>query len=344
MKLAELADAAMLPLRNLTVFFALLMFWALLWLVAMAGILGIWLAILIIPAMFRFMSNLVETVGRGLKPVPPGLEFFRWIGDSWSLFPAVFVILLGWVSYDIYLKFGATPMTLLLLVAGLLYPAMLGVLSVTHSPLQALNPLALTRMIRCIGPSYLIAPLYLAVLVYASSLLLPLPAALQLLLQLLMIFSLHAVIGALLAPHAVFDDVYLPELLTPADAEIEGDIEKARADVLAHAYGFISRGNRDGGIQHIMEWINNDPDEVGAWRWYFEHMLQWQNPEPALVFAQHYIHDLFRHGDNVAALKLILRCRLSNAAFKPAWEDLSTAIAAAESSGNSELAAVLKRR
>jgi hypothetical protein len=42
-------------------------------------------------------------------------------------------------------------------------------------------------------------------------------------------------------------------------------------------------------------------------------------------------------------LKLIMRCRLVNEQFRPLREDMPAAIAAAESSGNIELATVLKR-
>jgi hypothetical protein len=73
-------------------------------------------------------------------------------------------------------------------------------------------------------------------------------------------------------------------------------------------------------------------------------MLRWEQKEPALFFAQHYIHDMLQHGENIPALKAIMRCRLINQQFRPLQEDLQAAISAAESSGNIELAAVLKRR
>ncbi len=113
---------------------------------------------------------------------------------------------------------------------------------------------------------------------------------------------------------------------------------------MSHAYGFISRGNRDSGLAHIKEWIADDQDPEAAWAWYFNKMLGWENQQHALFFAQHYVHDLLRHGDTVPALKIIMRCRLINDRFKPLGEDVPVAIEAAESVGNRELAAVLKRR
>lgn len=342
--LINIARAAVLPFTRLSVIFALIMFWLLISLASLAGIWGAWLAVIIVPALFRYVTNLVETVGRSLEQQPPGAEFFRWVGDHWSLFPALIVIVLAWVSYDLYRLGYIVAMKILLVVVGLLYPAILGVLAVTHSPLQSLNPVALMKLIRRIGPMYLIAPLYLALIVLLTNLALSLTPLLALLVEIFLLFSLHALIGALMTPYTIFDDVYLPESLEVDTEEVEGDIENARLQVLNHAYGFFSRGNRPGGLNHIMEWINNDPDPEAAWNWYFRGMLEWENQEHALVFAQRYIHELFRHGENITALKIIMRCQLINERFKPLWEDVPIAIESAESAGNIELATVLKQR
>ena len=112
---------------------------------------------------------------------------------------------------------------------------------------------------------------------------------------------------------------------------------------MAHAYGFISRGNRDGGFSHIIEWIGKETDIVVAWAWFFDNMMRWDQKQHALFFAQHYIHDMLQHGEKIPALKVIMRCRLENDQFHPLREDLPAAIEAAISSGNIELAAVLKR-
>ena len=186
-KPTELLRAAALPLTNVSILFALLMFWLLLGLVAAAGMLGVWLAIVIVPALFRYFTNLVETVGRGLKVAPLGAEFFRWVGDWWSLFPAVVVILIAWASYTIHLSAGATATTVFIVIMGTIYPAMLAVLSVTHSPMHSINPVAIFNMLRSIGATYAIAPLYLGVIVYVSTLLQPLPFMAEFAIELLLL-------------------------------------------------------------------------------------------------------------------------------------------------------------
>jgi hypothetical protein len=128
-----------------------------------------------------------------------------------------------------------------------------------------------------------------------------------------------------------------------SQAEAAAAPAKRRERALTHAYGFVSRGNRGGGFKHIFESIAEDVDPPVAWAWYFERMLAWNDSDAALFFAQDYVHELLCHGEKIAALKLILRCRLLNEQWKPRREDMPLTIAAAQASGNTELAAVLKR-
>ncbi len=93
----------------------------------------------------------------------------------------------------------------------------------------------------------------------------------------------------------------------------------------------------------MIDWIAQDPDTVQAWAWFLERMLHWEEKQHALFFAQHYIHDMLQHGETIPALKTIMRCRLVDDSFKPLTEDIPRAIEAATSSGNIELATVLKR-
>ena len=131
---------------------------------------------------------------------------------------------------------------------------------------------------------------------------------------------------------------------SPDRSQFAGDLQKMRKQVLNHAYGFISRGNSDGGLHHISEWLEKDPDPASGWRWFFDRMLRWEDSQPAMLFAQRYLHDHLRHGEQVAAVKLMLRCRLVDERFRPHDDDLAAALAACEACDNNELAAILERR
>jgi hypothetical protein len=334
----------MYPVTQSSVLIPVVVLWLLMSLALWGGVLGLFLMVLIIPAVFRFQMILLEARALDRVPAPPDVDFFRWFGNAWSLFPAPLVLLAVWAVTAAGVGFGNAAAMLVLIAAGAVLPASFAILAITHSPLQSLNPVALGRLFRKCGDTFWIASVYLVVagwLILQSE---SLPTMLANLISMLLISSVFSLIGSLIEPYGLMEDVSIPESLQPDDDQISCDLEMARNTILTHAYGFISRGNRAGGFKHITEEIAQDPDTVAAWAWYFDRMLQWEQKEPALFFAQHYIHDMLQHGENIPALKAIMRCRLINQQFRPLQEDMQAAISAAESSGNIELAAVLKRR
>ncbi len=331
------------PLRSVPTLFTLLTFFALWVLVDAAGIFGLWLAIVILPAICRYLMMLLEARSRGQDAAPPGIEIFSWVGSGWSIFPLVPLVFAIWITSSIGTNFGkwwAVPFELA--VAALL-PASFAVLAITHSPVESLNAVAIVRLISRCGAGYWFAPAG----VVAAALLLPQLGALpDLLLQFLvlyLVFVLFAVSGAVIRPYGLVDDVDIPDALDADDEQLEQVQVQLRTQVLNHAYGFASRGNRAGGLEHIYRWLDNDPEAAGSWPWFLDHMLRWENTVPALQYAQRYLKNLLVNGDRIAAVKLMLRCRLVDPSFRPQAEDLALAIAAAEHCGNQELASALNR-
>jgi hypothetical protein len=340
---AKLVQAILYPFTRSSVLVPVVVLWLLLSFARWGGVLGLFMMFLVLPAVFRFQMILLEARACGREPPPPDVNFFRWFGNAWSLFPVPLVLLAGWGIIAAGATFGTAAMLLALLLASILLPASFAVLAITHAPLQSLNPVALGRLLRECADSFWIASLYTMLatwLMLEAEALSPLLANLVTMLLLASVFS---VIGSLIEPYGLMQDVSIPDAVQADDDAVAGELEKSRTDVLTHAYGFVSRGNRAGGIKHITDWIAKDPDVVGAWAWFFERMMNWEQQEHALFFAQHYIHDMLQHGESVSALKVIMRCRLVNEQFRPLREDLPAAIEAARRAGNIELAAVLQR-
>ena len=343
MKPADLARAALLPVTEPSVLLSLLLF-AILGAIGMyGGVFGLFLLALLLPAIFRFQMLVLEATARGKKPEPLDAENFSIIGSAWALFPLPLVIIIGWFAFSAWQSFGNGAAMVVLVIAACVLPASFAVLAITRSPLQSINPVALFGLLKSAGSSFWIASVYLFVACGLCLQLDALPLLVEIFLQLALTFSFFSVTGALIEPYGLMDDVYIPDAVEPGEDEIRGDIEKHRVAALGHAYGFISRDNRKGGFEHIVDAIARDPDPAGAWAWYFDRMLGWENQQHALFFAQHYVHDALRHGERTAALKAIMRCRMIDERFKPFQDDLPAAIAAAEASANTELAAVLKR-
>ena len=161
----------------------------------------------------------------------------------------------------------------------------------------------------------------------------PLPEWMVELISLYLVFAFYTLIGAIVRPHHLHDEVGIYKPVERSEAEMNSCLQNLRTDVLNHAYGFISRGNRVGGLKHIRDWIEEDPDPVLGWQWFFDQMMRWEIKDPALVFGQQYLGWLLRNGDHVAAVKVMLRCRMENEAFQPLAEDKPLALEAAERAG-----------
>jgi hypothetical protein len=343
MSATDLLRAVIAPLTELAILLPLLFFWAVLALGLWGGVLGLIAIILCLPPVFRFQSHVLDAFASGREPAALDADHFNFVGNLWALFPLLLAAACGAAGLAAFTRWGATGLTGVAIAAALLAPASLAVLTITQSPLQAISPAALWRVYERTGPVFLIAPVYLLAATGLLAWLGNLPAWAWILAGLFLLYSLAALIGTLIASPQLVRDVYIPDALEPDEVTIATVTEAARARTLTHAYGFISRDNRRGGFEHLFAAIGRDPDPAGAWNWYFDRMLGWENPRHALFFAQHYIHDALANGETLGALKAIMRCRLVDERFKPFPEDLEAARQAAELSHNKELAEVLKQ-
>jgi len=343
MQPASLLRAAAMPLTELSVAFALLMFWLIMCIGTSGSLFGVFVLLLALPPIFRYNMIVLEASAKGEVPGAFDAEFFSWHGNFWTLFPLPLMLAFILAGYYAGGAFGNAGIIGVLLLAAALLPASLAVLAVTHSPLQSLSPIAIARLLGRARNSFWIASVYLLLLGWGVVQAEQLNNIAGNFIQLFALFSFSAVTGALIEPLGLLDDVHIPEPVGETEAAIAAKLEASRVAVLGQAYGFMSRENRDGGIRHIIEWIEQEADVAGAWAWFFEHMMGWEQKQHALFFAQHCVRDMLRHGETIPALKVILRCRLVNEQFRPFAEDLPAVIDAAESSGNIELAAVLRR-
>lgn len=339
---ARLIEAILYPLTSVTVLVPLVVFWLLTSFAAWGGVLGLFLMVFVLIATVRFLMMVLEARARGKEPETPGIEFFSLFGDSWNLFPAALVLLFALLIDATGDAFGIAWATVVSVAVCILFPASLAVLAITRSPLQSINPVTVLKLIQRCGGTLWIAIAFGQVAGWLAYLGNALPSMLASFVQMYLWFAYFSLLGSLIAPYDLFSEVDIPAPLEKNPDEMSGDLEKHRVAVLGHAYGFISRDNREGGFRHILGEIERDPDPAQAWSWYFGKMLDWEDQQHALFFAQHYVRDALQHGDDVAALKVIMRCRLLDERFRPAREDLPAAIEAANRRGNTELAAVLK--
>ena len=332
------------PLTDMAVLLAMIVLLLLGALAKAAGILGIWLAVIIVPAYFRYLLYLLEARANGLNAPVLSAELFSLIENFWSLFPLVLICLLIWGEYFLASHFSPAvaiaPGTIVLL----LFPASMAVLAMTRSPIESLNPAALFVLIRSCGRDCLFIPIVIGSLACLIGYLgtLGVSSVVTYALSMYTSILMFTLTGSVVHANAAGIEVDMPPPLEADAEEMKAELTRERTKVLNHAYGFVSRGNRQGGLQHIEEWIEKEVDVAATYRWFFEQMLKWESKEAALFFAQKYLSRLLGDQRDVEALKLISRCRLEDARFRPLPEDRHEALAAAERQGNDELRKYLK--
>lgn len=324
----ELAREIAYPLTDMTVLLGMAGFALLAALAQAAGILGLWLAILLVPAFFRYLVALLEARANG-RPAPvAGIEMFNIADNFWTLAPLVVVALAIWGGFLLaHAGQDAASRTAGAAMVAVL-PASLAILAITRSPFESLNPLAWWRMVRACGADYAFAVAVpaLTALVVALLPLDGMPAVVAGLCWSYPTFLLCTLTGAILHGNDVAFRIRIPDPVEAGPGEVSAGRDAERRKILNHAYGFASRGNLDGGLAHVRATLGDDPEPAEARRWYFERMLQWESKTCALIFAQEYLAWLLVQEREVEALKLLTRCFLVEPAFRPLPADRDAAV------------------
>ena len=337
--LRELAE----PVLNPVLLLAMGLFFLLAKLALAAGLIGLWLLIVILPALTRYLMEIVDARIVGRRPEPPGIELFSWVSRTWMLVPLLIVAGGIWAIVALRSTQGPEIAALAVILLLLVFPASVGVLALTRSIPGCVNPVALVTLIRLCGPRYWLIPLTLLVVATGIAML-DVVRAPRLLTEaacvywLFLVFTLTA---AIVAESNVAEHVEMPPPLQPEPADVEALAVKARNDVLNHAYGLVSRGNRDGGFTHIEQYLQSSGQLLEDYGWFFQRMLQWESNDPALFFAQRYLRFLLAANEPEIAMKVLSRCQHENPRFRPFAEDRPRLLALVRERGRDDLMAGL---
>ncbi len=344
MKATEVRRELLYPLTDMAIIFAMIFFWLLFGLARNAGLLGIVLMIILMPAYLRYLLYLLEARANNRSAPVPDMAMFNPADNFWSLAPVVLIAIAIWAGIllvPIISLLGAMLIGVALMVV---VPASMAILAITHSPAESLNPAAMTRMVRACGAAYFIVPTVLIVMsgLFGALYLAGMPLFLIDLATSYQIVLLFTMTGAVLHTNKVAVQVDIPEPDEPTTDDLARDLDHERQKVANHAYGFISRGNRQGGFAHIRQWLENEAVVEEAYQWFFHEMLKWESADPALFFAQEYLGRLLEWQMDNEALKLIARCLHENARWRPLPEDRDEVHDLAARHGRQDLITQLK--
>jgi len=308
------------------------------------GLFGLFMFVVTLVPFMGYLMRLLEARSHNKEAPAFDAELMALLGNGWAIFPLVIVVLLFWLQFLLAQKVSVNAAVLFSIAAGLVFPASLGVLSITRAPLQGLNPFALFNFIKSSGSDYVLLVATLAT-VAAGLYLFGRSGASPFLLKLGLVygaFLLYSLTGAVVGGHRFVDDVHIPEPLAATADQTREELLQDRQGIIGHAYGFMSRGNRAGGLAHIQSHIDGEYDQDEAYKWFFNAMLKWENPDPALFFAQVYLHRLLLQQNEAAALKLLSQCLHANEQFRPASEDRDDVAEVVERHGRSDLQKLLQ--
>ena len=327
------------PLRQLAVLLAMIVFLLLGKVASAAGLLGIWLGVILLPALFRYLMAVLSARAEGREVEPPDIQMFNWIAGAWSLMPLALVVGIGWAALAVRDAMGDWPALLLLGLSFLVFPASIALLATTRSVLNSINPMAIGSLIQIVGPTYFIAPVTVAGMAVLAYWLndVGLPRLIVEFADVYLFFLTFTLTGGVIARSELADIVQNPEPVHDEPEEVEARSARLRQDVLDHAYGLISRGNREGGFAHIEAHLAKVADRRAERAWFYESMFAWENVDPALFFAQRHLAALLNEGDSNAALKLLSRCLHENPRFRPLADDRRRVLELARDRGRDDL-------
>jgi hypothetical protein len=326
LKPTEVLREVVYPLTDMTVLLAIVGFTIVALLARAAGLLGLLLGLLLLPALYRYLLLLLEERAYGRSAPVAGIELFDIADNFWSLTPLIITAVAIWGTILLESQVSALLARLFGLGIVIVLPASLAVLAITRSPLESLNPAAWRRLMQACGRDYWLL-VAVPLVTVSLTLLIPWPGtlagALFVSYQLFLLFTLT---GAVVHANGVQLQLAIPDPVEPGEDSVADARERDRRVVLNHAYGFVSRGNLAGGLEHIESAIRDDPHPGDAWRWYIDRMLEWDSSDAALVLAQAWLGRLLAEQRDIEALKLMTRCLLENPAFRPLPADRETAM------------------
>ena len=288
---------------------------------------------------FKYCYVLVEHLAEGATEPPVMDTDMLSIGETRPWIQATLVVVGGW---SCYLIGGATGVTLGIVMVAL-FPATVAILGFGEAPWQAINPVTLWRVIRGLGPYYLLMLLGLAV-----------GAGIVWVLTRIHLWGLVENAIALWCEVAFFSfvgaSIYLrreqlgyepsksPER---SAARAEAERLKERARMVDDVFQQVRIGKHVDATAPLAKWLRDlDAEHVSKDAYYIaEQSLKWESPAALNPIGSTLIRHLMRFGRPDAALAVfeILRSRSPHFTMDSA-HDLRTLAEYAENHGREALA------
>jgi len=301
--------------------------------------------VVVVPALIGYALRVLEAVAMQSRSLPqPEAGMLLPGGGQRRVLPLVPAGLVVATFITLAPRWPGAAWPAAFLVAFALLPWHVMLFAMTGSRARSLDPRAMVRLAVRLWPDWLwLLPAGAAVAATIAAVA-ALPGVLGIGLSVYWVLALAVLCGRLLARFDVFAETDIGPPVLPAAAEADARLERRRAQALDHAYGLVSRGNRDGGFRYLRQHAGGEADPLGAELRFMEAMWRWDLGEAPLFYAQLLIGRLLDAGADVPAMKVTLRALDANPRFRPLPGDLPRLREAASRLGNEAVLAALDRR
>ena len=293
------------------------------WIVANAGMFGIWLGILLFVSLWRYCYTVLLAVAQGHSRIPPpDIDSMNPVGKwawflHWFFYPGLVI------ATARYQPLGAG----VALIAAVTFPASAGVMGITSNLAAAFNPAALAHFIRTLGGDYWLLVLGFVAIVagaivtvgYVMPVLGFFAEIPSLMLTVWALLASFALIGSALRAHRL-DFEIAGEVKPPEERVLQARHEEWRK-TLDIAYGSFRSGILVSGYKTLHQLVDANGDSIEVNYWLVENMLEWQEKKFALEVATKLFPRLVARGDLAGAFELYKRCRRRVPEYRPAQRE-----------------------
>lgn len=270
------------------------------------GLYGLIMGFLMLSWFFKYAYVLLDSTANGVEEPPVlAVEMLNPVDEQRPLAQLIITTSVAWAAW----KLGGTA-GIAVAVLGFFYlPASIAVLGASSRALEAINPLALTRVIRGLGGYYLL--ILAVIVVYAIALQFLYRAdiwpMLRLALVLFCVLSIFTMLGGALYErrHVLgLEPTHTPERKAErADRERS----KERAKALDVIYGEARGGNYMASRDSLLHWMRHeDPDWLERdVRFFFGEARTWQDEKAFIFVSRFLISHLIETGKTGTAVELV---------------------------------------
>ncbi len=283
-----------------------------------AGLVGIWLGVLLFVSVWRYSYQVMRAVAQGQTTIPPpDIDSFNLIGE-WAVF-CHFLLFPG----VIIATAPHQPLGMIVAIAvALFFPASAALIGLTASLSRAFNPVAISRFVRTTGRDYWVLVAGSIAILAGSSLLITImllafgimSSLVGFMVIVWALFASFALIGTLLRKHRLEFEI-AGEIKPRGERLLELRHKNWQRD-LDIAYISFRSGSFTAGYKTLHDFVAREGDSLEVNFWLVENMLEWEQKRPAFEVAAKLISRLLERGDAAEALSLFQRCKWRDPEFR----------------------------